>query len=126
MQEENFLLGKHTEIKDSLRSDMLNASKSLDFERAAFYRDRIELIAKIQSSQNINNLNVKDADVIGLFKLGNEVCIQIFFIRSFENRGNHAFFPKTGGGADEIEIIESFLANLLTKIPPREIIISPL
>ena len=122
---ENFLLGKHNEIKDSLQSDMLKASKSLDFERAAFYRDRIELIAKIQSSQNINNLNVKDADVIGLFKLGNEVCIQIFFIRSFENRGNHAFFPKNGGGADEIEIIESFLAQFYsTKIPAREIILS--
>ena len=122
---ENFLLGKHTEIKDNLQSNMLQASKNLDFERAAFYRDRIELIAKIQSSQNINNLNVKDADIIGLFKLGNEVCIQVFFIRSYENRGNHAFFPKTGGGADDIEIIENFIAQFYsTKTPAREILIS--
>ena len=122
---ENFLLGKHTEIKDNLQSNMLQASKNLDFERAAFYRDRIELIAKIQSSQNINNLNVKDADIIGLFKLGNEVCIQVFFIRSYENRGNHAFFPKTGGGADDIEILENFIAQFYsTKIPAREILIS--
>ena len=102
---------------------MLKASEKLDFERAAFYRDRIELIAKIQSSQNINNLNVEDADVIGLFRLGNEVCIQVFFIRSYENRGNHAFFPKTGGGAEDIEIIENFLAQFYsTKIPAREIL----
>ena len=122
---ENFLLGKHTDIKDNLQSNMLQASKNLDFERAAFYRDRIELIAKIQSSQNINNLNVKDADIVGLFKLGNEVCIQVFFIRSYENRGNHAFFPKTGGGADDIEILENFLAQFYsTKIPAREILIS--
>ena len=70
-------------------------------------------------------MNIKDADIIGLFKLGNEVCIQVFFIRSYENRGNHAFFPKTGGGADDIEILENFIAQFYsTKIPAREILIS--
>ena len=90
---------------------MIQSSEALDYERAAFYRDRIELIAKIQSSQNINNLNLKDADVIGICKIGNDTCIQVFFIRSYENRGNHAFFPRTGNGADETEIIEHFLAQ---------------
>ncbi len=124
-QAENFLLGKHTIIKDNLRDRMIQSSEALDFERAAFYRDRIELVAKIQSSQNINNLNLKDADVIGICKIGNESCIQVFFIRSYENRGNHAFFPKTGKGADEVEIIEHFLVQFYrNKLPAKQIILS--
>ncbi len=124
-QAENFLQGKHSIIKDNLKTNMIQSSEVLDYERAAFYRDRIELIAKIQSSQNINNLNLKDADFIGICKIGNDSCIQVFFIRSYENRGNHAFFPRTGKGADETEILEHFLAQFYgNKLPARQIIIS--
>jgi len=124
-QAENFLQGKHSAIKDNLKDNMLRSSKEMDFERAAFYRDRIELIAKIQSSQNINNLNLKDADVVGIYKIGNDSCIQIFFIRSYENRGNHAFFPRTGKGADKVEILEHFLAQFYgNKVPAKQVLIS--
>ena len=124
-QAENFLQGKHSIIKDNLKGHMMQSSEELDYERAAFYRDKIELIAKIQSSQNINNLNLKDADVIGICKIGNDTCIQVFFIRSYENRGNHAFFPRTGNGADEIEIIEHFLAQFYgNKVPAKQILVS--
>ena len=45
--------------------------------------------------------------------------------RSYENRGNHAFFPRTGKGADKVEILEHFLAQFYgNKVPAKQVLIS--
>jgi excinuclease ABC subunit C len=73
---------------------MQAASEDLDFERAAVYRDRIVRAAQIQSHQGINPRTVEEADVFAMHAEGGQTCIQVFFFRTGQNWGNHAYFPK--------------------------------
>ena len=61
---------------------MEEASKELDFEKAAIARDRIKALTQIQSSQKINETNLNDADVISVYKESGKTCVQVFFFRS--------------------------------------------
>ena len=58
---------------------MERASKDLDYEKAAIIRDRIKALTQIQSSQKINQTNLKEADVISVFKESGKTCVQVFF-----------------------------------------------
>jgi excinuclease ABC subunit C len=73
---------------------MEKASKELDYEKAAITRDKIKALTQIQSSQRINQTNLKEADVISIFKESGKTCVQIFFFSSKQNWGNQAYFPK--------------------------------
>ena len=44
------------------------ASRELDYEKAAIARDRIKALTQIQTSQKINQTNLKEADVISIYK----------------------------------------------------------
>ena len=59
---------------------MENASEDLDYEKAAILRDRIKALTQIQSSQKINQTNLKEADVISIFKESGKTCVQVFFL----------------------------------------------
>jgi len=51
--------------------------------------------------------------------------VQVFFIRANQSWGNRDFYPKTGSGAEEAEIMEAFLAQFYDdKEPPRLILLS--
>ena len=51
--------------------------------------------------------------------------MQVFFIRANQSWGNRDFYPRTGAGAEEAEILEAFLAQFYDdKEPPRLILLS--
>jgi excinuclease ABC subunit C len=51
--------------------------------------------------------------------------VQVFFIRANQSWGNRDFYPKTGSGAEEPEILEAFLTQFYDdKDPPRTILLS--
>ena len=74
---------------------MEEASKELDYEKAATVRDKIKALSQIQSSQKINQTNLNEADVISIHKESGKTCVQVFFFRSKQNWGNQAFYPNT-------------------------------
>lgn len=122
---QSFLRGKTSKIQQNLASKMDLASKALEFEKAAALRDRIQALTQIQSVQGINPQTVSEADVIGLSLENGKACVQVFFIRSHQNWGNKSFFPKTGEGAEEAEILKAFLGQFYSnKHPPQEILLS--
>ncbi|MDP2739564.1 MAG: excinuclease ABC subunit UvrC [Pseudorhodobacter sp.] len=120
-----FLEGKSTMVQSNLAKAMAEASDALEFERAAALRDRIAALTQVQSSQGINPRGVAEADVIALHLEGGQACVQVFFIRANQNWGNRDFYPRTGAGAEETEIMEAFLAQFYDqKEPPRLILLS--
>jgi excinuclease ABC subunit C len=122
---ERFLSGKTTAVQANLAAEMQKASEAMEFERAAALRDRIKALTQVQSSQGINPAGVTEADVIALHLDQGQACVQVFFIRANQSWGNRDFYPKTGAGAEEPEIMEAFLAQFYDdKEPPRLILLS--
>ena len=122
---ERFLQGKTTTVQANLATAMTTASLAMEFERAAALRDRIKALTQVQSSQGINPASVPEADVIALHLEGGQACVQVFFIRANQSWGNRDFYPRTGSGAEEAEILEAFLAQFYDdKEPPRLILLS--
>ncbi len=107
----DFISGKSRKIQKSLSKDMEQASKDLDFEKAAIARDRIKALTQIQTSQNINQTNLSEADVVSIYKESGKTCVQVFFFRSKQNWGNQAFYPKHDNDDDVKEILTSFLTQ---------------
>ncbi|SEO00104.1 Excinuclease ABC subunit C [Gemmobacter aquatilis] len=120
-----FLEGKTTTVQADLARAMSDASDAMEFERAAALRDRIKALTQVQSAQGINPRGVAEADVVALHLEGGQACVQVFFIRAHQSWGNRDFYPKTGAGAEEPEILEAFLSQFYDdKEPPRLILLS--
>ncbi|MCA2013870.1 excinuclease ABC subunit UvrC [Cereibacter sphaeroides] len=122
---EQFLSGKTSNIQTELAAQMQQASDDMEFERAAALRDRIRALTAVQQSQGINPRGVEEADVVALHLEKGQACVQVFFIRANQSWGNADFYPRTGAGAEEPEILEAFLAQFYDgKPPPRQILLS--
>ncbi len=120
-----FLEGKTTSVQADLAKAMAEASEAMEFERAAALRDRIKALTQVQQSQGINPQGVTEADVVALHLEHGQACVQVFFIRANQSWGNRDFYPKTGAGAEEPEIMEAFLTQFYDdKDPPRLILLS--
>ena len=120
-----FLEGRSTAIQAELAASMAEASEAMEFERAAALRDRIKALTAVQSSQGINPRGVTEADVIALHLEGGQACVQVFFIRANQSWGNHDFYPRTGAGAEEAEILQAFIAQFYDgREPPRLVLLS--
>ena len=77
-QARSFLSGDTVSVQKTLSVRMEAASKNLDYERAAIYRDRIQALTQIQSKQDINVKGVSDADVIACIPKKDLVVFKFF------------------------------------------------
>ena len=103
------LEGKVDSILKVLNSDMQEASKKLEYEKAAEIRDRINAIERVTEKQKVSNISESNIDVIGLYKNEVTVCIEIFFIRGSKMIGrDHYFFDELKDTQEE-EIISGFI-----------------
>jgi len=122
---ERFLSGKSRAVQEEMVSAMHAAAEDLDFERAAVYRDRLAALNHVQSHQGINPQGVEEADVFALHQDGGQTCIQVFFFRTGQNWGNHAFYPRADRSMEPEEVLESFVAQFYDDRPvPRLILLS--
>ncbi len=76
------LKGDAQELIDALREQMTEAADRLDYERAAELRDRIEDIQHTLEKQRITSASFEDRDVFGFYAEGDEMEVQVMFIRS--------------------------------------------
>ena len=122
---QQFLQGRSTQVQETLAAEMQKASEAMEFERAAALRDRLHALTFVQGSQSVNPTGVAEADVIALHVEGGQACVQVFFIRANQNWGNRDYYPRTGAGADEREIMQAFIGQFYdNKEPPRQILLS--
>ncbi len=125
VQSKRFLTGKSNSIKNKLAAQMEKASKTLDFETAAVYRDRLSALSHIQSHQGINPRTVKEADLFAIEQKGGMNCVQVFFFRTGQNWGNHAYFPRADKSLNSGSVLKSFLTQFYDNKPcPKLILIS--
>lgn len=122
---ERFLRGETAEIQKKFADEMQEASKAMEFERAAALRDRIKALTHIQGAQTVNPRTVKEADIISLYSEGGQACVQIFFIRANQNWGNAEFYPQIAEDMTANEILMGFLGQFYhTRESARLILLS--
>src|SRR3974390_934112 len=120
-----FLSGRSQAVQKELAAEMEKASETLDFERAATYRDRLAALSAIQSHQGINPRSLEEADVFAVHQAGGYTCVEVFFFRTGQNWGNRAYFPKADRALGAGEVLSAFLAQFYDdKPPPRYILVS--
>src|ERR1700674_1396563 len=121
----NFLSGKSNAVKEQLAAEMEQASNAQDFEHAAALRDRLAALSAIQSHQGIHPRSTEEADIFACHQQGGVTCIEVFFIRNYQNWGDRAFFPRADRSLDAAEVLESFLAQFYDNKPcPRLVLVS--
>ncbi len=124
-QARDFLAGGGGEVRQALMASMEDASRTLDFERAASFRDRIAAMSAVQAHQGINPKTIMEADVFAAHQDGGQTCIQVFFFRFGQNWGNRAYFPRADKSLSVAEILGPFIAQFYdNKPPPRLLMLS--
>lgn len=119
-----FLNGDGRQLIDALADRMESASKALQFEKAAKYRDQIAGLRIILEKQSVHG-EQGDVDLVACALNSGAACIQMVFIRGGQQIGDRTFFPSMPDGHEQQSIIEAFLGQYyLGKPIPKEIIIS--
>ena len=123
-QAELFLKGQNeTLISDQIEL-MERASRALEFEKAAEYRDKIEQLRRVNEKQFVTGFHA-NIDIIACVLQQDYCCIQVFMIRSGTSLGNKPFFIRTRLESTPAEILETFLVQHYSRHPiPAEIIIN--
>ena len=105
----DLLEGKADKIIKSLKTQIDEASKSLDYEKAAYLRDKMIAIERASQKQKVSNISENNIDVIGLAKSDYEVCVEIFFVRGSKMVGREHYFFENLNQMSDSEIILGFI-----------------
>lgn len=105
----DLLEGKTDKIIKDLKFQMEEASNKMNYEQAAYLRDKIIAIENVSKRQKVSNIGENDIDVIGLARNDFEVCIEIFFVRKNKMIGRAHYFFKGLQDEEKSEIISSFI-----------------
>ena len=121
----DLLEGKTDKLLKELDQQMNEASQKLDFEKAAYVRDKIQAIERVSEKQKVSNLSENNIDVIGIAQSELEICIEIFFVRGSKMIGREHYFYADLGDMEEKEIVAGFIKQYYLDNPniPNKIMI---
>ncbi|HEW0260301.1 TPA: excinuclease ABC subunit UvrC [Streptococcus pneumoniae] len=77
----DFLKGQDNKIIDELKGKMAAAAQTMEFERAAEYRDLIQAIGTLRTKQRVMAKELQNRDVFGYYVDKGWMCVQVFFVR---------------------------------------------
>ena len=103
-----FLEGKNHQVIDELAERMETASVKLNFERAAYYRDQIANLRRVQERQHISG-EKGNVDIIASVVRNGIGCVQVVYIRDGSNFGNKTFFPRMPSETSPVDILAAFI-----------------
>ena len=76
-----FLKGQDDQIIEDLRGKMASAAQTMEFEKAAEYRDLIQSIGTLRTKQRVMAKDLQNRDVFGYYVDKGWMCVQVFFVR---------------------------------------------
>lgn len=77
----DFLKGQDDKIINDLKGKMATAAQTMEFERAAEYRDLIQAIGTLRTKQRVMAKDLQNRDVFGYYVDKGWMCVQVFFVR---------------------------------------------
>ncbi|MGC8491088.1 MAG: excinuclease ABC subunit UvrC [Syntrophobacteraceae bacterium] len=103
-----FLEGKTDVLQRQLKQRMQDASEALNFELAAFYRDRLRNVTATIEKQHVVSDRFVDRDVLGIYQEEERTELVVLFVRQGVHSGQRAFDLKEAKG-DSAELISAFI-----------------
>jgi excinuclease ABC subunit C len=116
-----FLEGKTLDVRTGLRGRMHEASKALDFERAAQLRDALKWLDQLERPQTVEVVGGGDADAIGLARDGDDACGVILRIRDGRLIAREHRFLEHVEHAPEGDILSAFLVRYYLPLEQRAV-----
>jgi excinuclease ABC subunit C len=123
-----FLEGRQESVIRELKRQMESAAETLDFERAARLRDRIEAVERVIEGQRIATTVRGELDAIAFAQDGNQAYVQVFFIRSGKLVGRESFTLEGTRSEEPSQIMASFIKQFYAQaphIPPQLLLQHP-
>ncbi len=120
-----FLEGKHKELIDELTEEMYEASKKMQYEKAAACRDKINSIKEVVDRQKIiNTKKDDDVDVIASAQDGDIAFIEVFFIRGGSIIGREYYKIENARNEETSDMLSDFIKQFYADCDfiPNEII----
>ncbi|MDI1451254.1 excinuclease ABC subunit UvrC [Polyangium sp. 6x1] len=105
-----FLEGRHDELTGELEKRMKEAARSMEFERAAIYRDQLKAVESARESQRVVSVKDVDQDVVGLYREGSIAEVELIKVRSGRVADTVSFSLRGVELPDE-EILGNFLTQ---------------
>ena len=119
-----FLEGRNRNVVDHFVARMEAASKALDYELAARFRDQIARLKEVEARQHVERIDKKDLDVLGFASNGAIHCVTVLFIRNGSVIGSRDYFPKLPGETDKAKLLNGFVSQYyLGRDVPAEIVL---
>lgn len=121
----SFLGGQYDEIINDLKSQMEDAAKQLEFEKAAQLRNKISSIIQLSETQKVLSTDGQDRDIIGYSSDNTDLCIQVFFVRNGRVIGREHYVFEGEGNEDIGYSLSTFIKQFYNRVQyiPSEIVI---
>ncbi len=122
---EKFLSGQRRDFLDALRLKMEDAACDLDFEKAARYRNRINIVEGLQTQQHVELSRDLDCDVVGFYREDTIAGANVFVVREGTIINTCEFILNKGLDVPTADLIETFLVRYYDKATaiPREVVV---
>jgi excinuclease ABC subunit C len=104
-----FLEGRTENVLRALRAQMDEASRNMQYERAAILRDQIRAIENVSERQVTAYARPTDEDVFGLARSDGEAVAQVLFVRGTKMIGGDHFPLDGAKGEPDAEVMNGFL-----------------
>lgn len=112
------LEGKNRQVIKNLKTQMREASKTLDFEDAATYRDRLEALTATLEEQKVVSSRGADQDIVALAREEKRLALQVLQIRD-----GRLVASKGYTFTDTLLPIEEILSSFLTQFYKNDALI---
>ncbi len=105
-----FLEGRHDELTGEISQHMRDAARNMEFERAAIYRDQLKALEAVREAQRVVAIKDVDQDILGLYREGSLVELELLIVRSGHVKETLSFSLKGVELPDE-EVLSGFFAD---------------
>lgn len=78
---ELFLSGRHDELSHALSVKMAEASRDMEFEVAALYRDQLNAVVKVREKQRVVAVSDISQDILGIYREGDLLELSVVYVR---------------------------------------------
>ena len=121
-----FLNGRYAPVLDEMKARMAEAAASMNYERAAVYRDRIKAVEAVMQKQKAISTALGDQDIIAAMPHEADAMVQLMFVRSGRLIGSERFTLEGAGDEAMGDVLTQFILQYYgpENMPPQDLLLS--